>query len=168
MEMALSRCQDIDVVVTSPLRRCREFAERFCRKRDIELRVDARWREMDFGDWEGRRVEEVFAAHPEQAHSYYTEPDRFAPPAGEPASEVQTRVVEAFSHLLEARQGEHVLVIQHGGTTRLLLAHILAMPLSKTMHIDVPHACMTRVQSYRVDGDDFPVLVSHVSPPSVK
>ena len=45
-------------IVNSPLQRCRIFAEQLT---DAPLHVDERLREVGFGVWEGRLVEEVGA-----------------------------------------------------------------------------------------------------------
>lgn len=45
---------------SSPLSRCQSLAEALARRRpDLRLRVDERLREMNFGDWEGRRWDAI-------------------------------------------------------------------------------------------------------------
>ena len=46
-----------DAIVTSPLRRCSEFASELAAARRVPLRVDPRLAEYHFGDWQGVPIE---------------------------------------------------------------------------------------------------------------
>lgn len=47
-------------IVSSPLRRCADFARDLARRHGLPLDIDARLREIHFGDWEGEdRVRSV-------------------------------------------------------------------------------------------------------------
>ena len=166
MENALKYHKSWDLVVSSPLRRCREFAIRICNQRNITLQVDERWREIDFGQWEGESIQDIFTTFPEEIQRFYSQPESFVPPDGESILDMKERVVCAFNELLDSHKGKNLLVIQHGGTTRLLLAHILNMPLSCATQIEVPYACLTRIRVYHESDKNIPVLISH-NPESV-
>ncbi len=155
-----------DAVISSPLRRCGEFAEWLCHERQLTLRVDERWRELDFGDWEGRGFNDVAQEQPELTRLFYTRPQEFCPPNGESVANLQKRVAAAFDELLDLHRGRHVLVIQHGGTSRVLLARILQMPLANMMRIDIPHACVTRIRVFHDGDEDHPVLMAHIPQPA--
>ncbi|MGB5669435.1 MAG: histidine phosphatase family protein, partial [Sedimenticolaceae bacterium] len=58
MWAAVGEPSDWTHVVSSPLRRCRSFAEAVAERFDLPLLVDERFRETGFGTWEGRRHEE--------------------------------------------------------------------------------------------------------------
>lgn len=161
MERALKHHKNWDVVVSSPLKRCHEFAKRICDQRNLRLQVDERWREMDFGQWEGEGIQTIFANFPEEIERFYSQPENFIPPDGESVLHVMERVVSAFNELFDSHKGKNLLVIQHGGTTRVLLAHILNIPLSRATHIDVPYACLTRIRVYHESDKNIPVLISH-------
>ena len=57
MRAALVGHQPWEVVVTSPLVRCRAFAEELAARLALPLEVDARLMEIGFGEWEGRTAE---------------------------------------------------------------------------------------------------------------
>ena len=162
MDSAVRRTNGWTRVVSSPLKRCLKFAELISVRNDIQLRVDDRWREIDFGDWDGQEIEKIFSMHPHNVHQFYSHPESFTPPGGESAADTRSRVVEAYNELLNWYRGEHVLVIQHGGTSRLLLTHIFDLPLSSATLFDIPYACLTRIRVYHEDDGNIPVLVAHV------
>jgi len=62
---ALLRDERIDVAVSSDLLRAAETARIVLGARDLSLRLDADWREMRFGDWEGLTWEEIVLGNPE-------------------------------------------------------------------------------------------------------
>lgn len=163
MDRAVKHRHNWDLVVSSPLRRCREFATRICDQRNLTLHEDERWREIDFGLWEGENIERIIAAFPEEIQLFYSQPENFVPPDGESVLHLKERVVSAFNELVDSHKGKNLLVVQHGGTTRVLLAHILNMPLSRATHIEVPYACLTCVRVYHESDRDIPVLISHNS-----
>jgi broad specificity phosphatase PhoE len=47
-----------DRIISSPLRRCREFAERTATVSNIPLEIDEQWQEIDYGDWDGMPIDE--------------------------------------------------------------------------------------------------------------
>ncbi|MCB1703750.1 MAG: alpha-ribazole phosphatase family protein [Halioglobus sp.] len=160
MERATATADGWQVVVTSPLQRCRSFAEHCGSRLDIPVQVIGGMREMDFGEWEGRRVQEVWRSDADLVSRFYDDPGSVTPPGGEPVAEAKARVVQAWESLLQAATGQHLLLVCHGGVIRLLLSHLLQMPLATIARLHIPYASIARVQVYRRDGRDFPVLMA--------
>lgn len=148
-----------DRIVSSPLQRCRLFAESKAQQLNIPVQVHADFREMDFGDWEGRSIEEVHRVDAEAVTRFYKDPGTISPPGGESMQLVQGRLLIAWQQVLAAHQGEHLLLIQHGGTIRILLAELLQMPLAAVTRLDIHYASLSRVQIYQTDEEPFPKLV---------
>lgn len=78
-------------IVTSPLRRCRDTAERIASR--LRVPADAvvaepRLIEIDYGEWEGVALGEIPA---ESIRAWREDPD-FRPPGGESLAEVSSRV----------------------------------------------------------------------------
>ncbi|MCB1690082.1 MAG: histidine phosphatase family protein [Halioglobus sp.] len=160
MEQATLRAAGWQGVVTSPLARCRVFAEHCATRLDIPLQVVPGLQEMDFGEWEGRLLKEVWRSDAQTVSRFYENPEAVTPPGGEPTTVAQKRMVEAWHTLMQQCAGQHLLLVCHGGVIRLLLSHLLNMPLSAIARLHVPYASISRVQVYRRDERDFPVLMS--------
>lgn len=141
-----------DAIVTSPLRRCRAFADWLAAERGIDTVVDSRFREMNFGDWEGVPIAEVWAREAEAARAWYLDPGRHAPPNAEDLTAVRTRVAAAWAELADRYRGRHVLLVCHGGVIRNLVAHVLDLPLAATNRFGMPYGCRARIEVTH-DGD---------------
>ena len=148
-----------DRIVSSPLQRCRLFAAAKGQELDIPVRNHEGFREMDFGDWEGRTIEAVHRDDAEAVTRFYKNPATVSPPGGESMEMVQGRLLDAWKQVLDEHRGEHLLLIQHGGTIRILLAELLQMPLALVTRLEIHYASLSRVQVYETDDEPFPKLV---------
>jgi alpha-ribazole phosphatase/probable phosphoglycerate mutase len=133
-------------IVTSPLRRCSEFALRLGEHLGLPVSAEPRLREVAFGAWEGRTAEELRRADPEVLARFYRDPVHQRPADAEPLAQFRGRVIDTFAELMERHQGGHILVVTHAGVMRALVAHVLDAPLAALYRVHVDNASLTRVQ----------------------
>ena len=145
-------------IVTSPLLRCREFAMQLGERLGVPVHAEARFREIGFGDWEGRSRAELEQLQPGQVRRFYQDPVTHRPTGAEPLDAFMTRVAEAFTELLDRHAGESVLVVAHAGVIRAILARALDIPPVSMYRIHVPNAGISKLRTDRVRGFN---LVSH-------
>ena len=147
-------------IVTSDLRRCADFADALGAEVDIPVEREPRLRELDFGEWEGRSVEEVWEEDEARAAAFWARPFAVAPPGGEAPEAMKRRVLAAWEALVsEMGAGEHWLLVTHGGPIRVILGKILRMPDDALVRIETPHASLTRIRI--PSGDWAPSLMRH-------
>ena len=139
-------------IVTSPLLRCREFALQLGERLAVPVHDEARFREVGFGEWEGRTRSELERAQPGQVERFYRDPVAHRPPGAEPLDAFVTRVGLAFTELLGRHEGETVLVVAHAGVIRAILAHVLDIPPASMYRIHVANAGISRVRTDRLRG----------------
>ena len=132
-------------IVSSPLSRCRFFADELASKLDVPLAIDAEFREIAFGEWEGKTNKELIEQDNEAFTRYWKDPDQHTPPGGERLSDFVARVHTAWESLIESNTADHTLLVCHGGVIRAILLHVLGMPNEKLWNIDVPYANVSRV-----------------------
>lgn len=147
---------------SSPLRRCRAFAERLARHRSVPLYIDAAMTEIDFGRWEGRTAAALMRREAEALGRFWRDPVTHTPHGGESLPAFRARIVAAWQALLAElpREGQ-ILMISHGGTIRILLHHILDIPLLRLQQIEIPYACLTRLHIDWHDGKANVRLAAH-------
>jgi alpha-ribazole phosphatase/probable phosphoglycerate mutase len=150
-----------DIIYSSTLTRCSAFARELAERHGLPLEFDARLMEIGFGSWEGRTAEELMAEDPETLSRFWSDPVNHRPEGAERLTEFRDRVVDAWESILEDQAGRHVLVVGHAGMMRMIVRHVLQMPLENLFRIQVPNAGITRIQ---VDGrgeEALPRLVFH-------
>ena len=128
-------------VVASPLRRSRTVASRLARDRGLPLSTDSDWAELDFGDWDGKPIEQLRAdpAVAARLGTFYRDPDAPAPPNGEGWRALEARTLRAIDRLLEPDGPQSALVIAHGGPIRATLSLACGLPFASTWAFRVDH-----------------------------
>jgi len=126
---------DIAAVATSDLLRARQAAEAIGRKCALPVLIDPRWRELDFGDWDGLAPS---AIEPSAMSRFWHDPDASPPPGGERWSALVDRVAAAIGAL------EHpsTLVVTHGGAMRAALAHLCGFTQPQLWAFDLSYSAL--------------------------
>lgn len=137
-------------VLSSPLQRCRAFAQGVAR--DCQL-VDE-LREMHFGRWQGLTPAEVLQRDGDRYAAFQADPETLGPPDGETLPAFRARVLGALERWREARPDGDWLCLSHGGVIRVLLQEWLG--LREHWRVAVPPATLLRVL---LPEDGEPVLL---------
>jgi alpha-ribazole phosphatase/probable phosphoglycerate mutase len=150
MRRALGDAVPWQGLLSSPLRRCREFAEDLAARHALPLTLEPALREIGFGVWEGKTRAEIEAEYPGALQRFKQDPLVWRPSGAEPLDAFAQRIHTALDGLLMralVRPGQtHLLVICHAGSIRMALADALALPLNNAYRVDVPSAGLTRIQ----------------------
>ena len=141
-------------ILSSPLQRCRDFAEHVAQHTALDLCVDQRWQEIDYGDWDGMPLGEWRQQAAAQFKEFRKDLSKLAPPNGEDFLSFRDRVLGAWQSLSAIADGSHVLLVTHGGVMRVLLPTVLGMPLNRSFPLHIPFACFSRVQ-LEIDRDQI-------------
>jgi alpha-ribazole phosphatase/probable phosphoglycerate mutase len=145
-------------IISSPLRRCYEFAERLSDRTGIPLDADERLKEVGFGSWEGKTGDELRSTDPEIISRFYHDPIRHRPTGAEPLERFSERVNDALDDCLEKYLGQHLLIIAHAGVIRAIVTRVLSAPLSSMYRLSVATAAITRLQQ---DGERPLSIIFH-------
>lgn len=133
-------------IVSSPLSRCRAFAEALSTERRLPLSFDERLKEVGFGVWEGKTTEELKALDPSCVLRFKQDPVAHRPPGAETLDVFHARVGAAFEDLLAQHAGEHVLVVAHAGVMRMVIAHVLGLDPARAYRLQIGSAAMARIR----------------------
>jgi alpha-ribazole phosphatase len=155
-ELADELTEEIDVVYSSDLARARETAEIVAGRLGLEVQVDPRLRERGFGSWEGLTGDEIEQRDGEALERWRAGEGPGAPDA-EPYGAFAARMGRFLEDVLERHPAEHVLVISHGGSIRVI--HALAMGLDYVRdHRSIPAVANCAVARYAArDGKLAPL-----------
>lgn len=146
MRQATTEPEPWDAVISSPLRRCADFAFELARECHLPLVMQEDLRELHFGDWEGRHARELMAVCADDLGRFWAGPYDFTPPGGEPMALFEQRVMRAVGELYQRRAGEHLLVVTHGGVMRLLAARARGLARDQLLQVEVGHGQRLRLE----------------------
>ena len=139
----------IRAVVCSPQLRCRRTIEPLADALGVEVSVDDRFAEVDYGEWTGRKLGDLFKEPlwaVVQAH-----PSAAVFPGGEGLAEVQNRAVAAVREhdaRLAERHGGDVLWVActHGDVIKAVVADALGLHLDGFQRISVDPASISVIR----------------------
>lgn len=149
------------VVVSSPLLRCAEFAAELAARAGVPLETEARFKEIGFGEWEGRTPEELMQSAPDCLDLLWRDPAGYTPPGGEGLEAFAARVTASWNDTLARHAGKKILVVGHGGVNRVILCHALQIPLRNMFRLDVPFAALSRIRVLGSGSEALPQLLFH-------
>jgi alpha-ribazole phosphatase len=134
-------------IVTSPLRRAREAAEALAEARNLGLRIDEDWAELNFGVWDGRRKSELEAEPAIHAAlaAFYRDPSADAPPGGESWASFEMRIGRALGRLADSASPGPTLVVTHAGPMRVALHQVCGLPLDSLWAVRIGFATRIRL-----------------------
>lgn len=144
--------QQWDIVFSSPLQRCRMFAEHFVKERDIPLILDKNLQEMHFGDWEGQSIQQLYEQFPETLADFWQKPMQTTLPNAETMHQFHRRVSTAMANIQQQMQFngcQSALVVTHGGVIKLLKCMVLQQPLDDVLKMS---AELGQLNSFRWDA----------------
>ncbi|WP_295445631.1 histidine phosphatase family protein [uncultured Thiodictyon sp.] len=154
---AAARERELTHIVSSPSRRCAEFARTLAAERGLPLALIDALGERRFGDWEGLAADQIPVA---QLTRFWDDPVGYTPPGAEPFMEFRGRVLDAWQAQLQGRD-PHTLMLTHGGVLRVIMAQVLGMTDCAGLLLEVPYACVTRLRLPAPPGR--PSLMTHAA-----
>ena len=172
-----------DIIISSPLLRCADFAKSLAdihfdsgedegeeeskKKAEDCFFIQPQWREIHYGDWDGRSTAKIWQEQPEIMEKMWQAPLEFCAPNGEAVIDFSQRIEQAWLDLITEFQGKRILLVCHGGVMRLLLQQLLMMAPEAMNRFAIPYAAMSR---FRVDHSfsdegaalNWPTLLTHL------
>ncbi len=123
----------IDRAVASPLSRARRTAEfALGDARMAMLTTDPGLMEIAHGSWEGLLASEIHARDPERLQAWRDAPHEVLMPQGESLQHVFDRAWPALARACDGLGvDDTLLVVAHDAVNRVLLCHVLGIPLAK-------------------------------------
>ncbi len=137
-------------IVTSPMRRCADFARELAERQQLPVAVEERFREVAFGAWEGKTAEEINRDDPVLTRNFRLDPEGWRPDGAENLDAFAARIQAGWDTLLERNAGSHVLVVAHAGVIRMTLALVLGIPTRNMYRIQVGNAGISRL---KIEGE---------------
>ena len=139
---------EIDAVVSSPLRRTQETAAIIAETLGKPVEVEDGLAEAAFGTWDGLTFAEVQDTHPDDLDAWLGAVDVAPTGGGESFVEVDKRVRRTRDRLIATYPGKTVLAVTHVTPIKVLVKLALDAPLDALFRMELAPASVTVVSWY--------------------
>ena len=129
----------VEHLIASDLQRARKAGAAIGDALDLALAIDPRWRELNFGEWDGQASA---AVDPDALGAFWDDPDANPPPGGERWSSLVGRVSAALADL----SPQTTLIVTHGGAMRAAMRALCGFDQRQLWAFDLPYAARLTLQ----------------------
>ena len=136
---------EISAIYCSDLGRSIHTAKTIAGSRDLPIVPRRDLREGSMGEWEGCTFGEIARRFPEEFKARGGDIVSYRVPGGESFADCSLRVVAALEEILASTSG-NLVITGHAGVNRLLLCHMLGMPLTNIFRIAQDYGCLNVIQ----------------------
>lgn len=124
-------------IFSSPLKRCVLLAQKF----DKNITIDKRLMELDFGDWEMKKWNDI----PEKEMTPWMKDFvNVKVPNGESYADLSKRAL-AFLDEIKSLNQKQTIIVAHGGPIRSLLAHLTNTELKDSFDIKIIYGQVSKI-----------------------
>lgn len=144
----------LSAVYCSPLSRAVKSAEIIADAYGLTPLISPDLMERHFGIWEGMSYTEIKEKYPEEFEAWANNPLIYSPTNGESTLEVRDRIIPALENIISKHNGESIAIVAHGGVNRIILCHILGVPLENIFRVEQNFGCVSVIEFW----DKYPVV----------
>jgi len=139
-------------IYCSPLVRAVQTASAIASVGGPELHEHSGLIDIDYGQWQGLSQVAAQEAFPVAYETWLATPENAMPPGGESLQEVAQRTAIALHELIARHPGQVFVAVGHTVINRLLLCHVLGLPISSFWRLRQDTAC---INVFDWDDPDF-------------
>lgn len=130
---------ELDAIYSSPLNRCHQLA-RFIHP-GKSIIADERLLEMNFGDWEMKKWDEL---QQDTLNTWMSDFVNVCVPNGENFIALNERVQHFIKELIQ-QDHKKVAIVTHAGVIRCFIAHVLELSLTTTFKVQLAYSSVTKI-----------------------
>ncbi len=119
--------EPISFIYSSSLSRAVQTARPLAEAKGIEVAMHSGFNDMDFGQWQGRKLEQVQAEEPELFRVWVEQPHECEIPGGETLVQVQRRAIDAWWEVARKHPDRTGLVASHRVVCKLLVLGLMGL-----------------------------------------
>lgn len=144
----------LTAVYCSDLSRAIKSAEIIAEPHSLNPIVVPDLRERNFGLWEGMSFDEIREKYTCEFDAWAGNPLQFSPMGGESTLEMRERVLNSLNEIIRNHNSEHIAIVSHGGVNRIILCHLLGIPLENIFRIEQDYAALNIIEFW----EEYPVV----------
>lgn len=127
--------ENIDVLYSSSLKRTIQTAEYISKAKNLPIIRTDKLKEINGGDWEDRRWDELPVVWPEQYDTWEHKPHMHQMPNGESMKDFQARLISEVKYIIDNNQGKDICIVTHGTAIRALMCYFFHCDLDEIINV---------------------------------
>jgi len=152
----------IDILYSSSLKRTLQTAGYIAEVKNLPIIRTDKLKEINGGDWEGRRWEELPKLYPHENDTWENQPHIHQMPNGESMVEFQQRIIKEVEKIISDNVGKNVCIVTHGTAIRSIMCYFEGCDLEEMVKTPWYDNTAVTVVDYE-DGKYKVVLAGDVS-----
>ena len=137
----------LDRVISSPRERCMALAQAICGQKKVELCIDNRIAEFNFGIFESLTYKQAQKTYPSEWAKWTQNDSAYALPNGESIDAFEIRVQEFSCELTKCDESKNIAIITHGGVATSLLCYLLDLEISNKWRFRVENGSLLKINA---------------------
>ncbi|MFZ5986893.1 MAG: histidine phosphatase family protein [Bacillota bacterium] len=126
---------DIDLIYSSSMRRTLQTAQYIADIKNLPIIRTDKLKEINGGDWEGKRWEDLPGLWPQEYHTWENKPHAHRMPNGETMEEFQKRLIDEVIYIIDNNKGKNICIVTHGTAIRSLMCRFFGYDLEEMINI---------------------------------
>jgi len=136
--------KDINKILTSPLMRTKQTAQKVANLKHLEIFDTLEVIETNHGEWEGLEKKVISTKWPNIYQLWQKKPSEVKFPGGETFLETRKRVIRWWNCII--KENTNLLVVTHDNIIRIILAEVLGLNLDNIWRFQLNPAAVTIVE----------------------
>ncbi len=133
----------INHIFSSSLKRAVQTAEIINHYHNLNIIIDKRLNEANFGLWEGMTMSEVKSKYPEMYNNRLKDKYHYRIKHGESYEDVENRVSSFLNEIIKKYNNDTVLIVTHATVLKLIFKYLLKKTLTEVESHYYRNTCIT-------------------------
>ncbi|RCX10351.1 putative phosphoglycerate mutase [Anaerobacterium chartisolvens] len=136
-ERVAERLRDvpIDVIYCSSLKRTLSTCQYIAKAKGLPIIKTDKLKEINGGDWEGERWEELPGTWPKEYDTWENKPHIHTMPNGESMEAFQERLLSEVEYIVKNNEGKNICIVTHGTAIKAMLCSFRSCSLEEMVNI---------------------------------
>ncbi|MCX7885131.1 MAG: histidine phosphatase family protein [Caloramator sp.] len=148
--------EKIDLFYSSDLVRAYKTASIISREHNGVVNKCSEFREINLGDWEGLRFDEIKEKYNDIYNVWRKTPHLAIIPNAEKISDIIVRAIGKLNKIVKENEDKNILIVSHGITIKVMLSALLGMELSNLHKIRQDNTALNIIE---YNGESFDILL---------
>jgi len=137
---------DISAIYSSPIERASHTAEIVAKNRSLEVVLDERLTEIDMGKFTRMNYDDMFAKYGNIFLKFYENDPVIAEHEVETFPQVQSRILDMVSHIVEKHKNENVILVTHMDPIKSMLSTVMDLRPKALFELIIANASLTIIK----------------------